>query len=45
MKFHKHDAGHMTYMAAISILKIQWTDFDETWYEASATQAHYIFIK
>ena len=52
MKIHYHDAGHMTKMAAtpkygIKHLKIFFpgTDFYETWYEASETQAHYILFK
>ena len=49
----KHDAGHMTKMVAMQTwynnLKIifagTWANFDETWYEASETQAHYILSK
>ena len=40
----------MTKMAAMLIygknpMKIFWADFDETWYEASETEAHYILFK
>ena len=48
MKINQHDAGHMTKMADMPIYCInrnQWVDFDETWYEASEIQAHYIGFK
>ena len=53
MKINQHDTGHMFKMAAmpiygtntLSVSWNQWVDFDETWYEASEIQAHYILFK
>ena len=55
MKIYRHDAGHMTKMAAMPIygkkpfknllLWNQWTDFHETWYVASGTPAHHSLYK
>ena len=50
LKYYFHDTGHMTKMAAMPIygkkpfknlLLIRWTDFHETWYEASGTPAYH----
>ena len=54
MKNHLHHARHMTKMAAMPIFgktflkflsRNQLANFDETWYEASETQTHYIVFK
>ena len=54
MKMRQHDAGHMAKMAAIPIygkhiknllFMNHWANFDETKYETSATQAHYIMVR
>ena len=48
MKIHKHNAGHATKME-ITLSKSYFQEpvgrFDETWYEASGIQAHYILFK
>ena len=50
----KGDVGHMTKMAVMLIYGKafenipsgnRWADFDETWYEASETQAHNILFQ
>ena len=55
MKIYRHDAGHMTKMAAMPIygknpfknllLRNRWTDFHETWYVTSGTPAHHSLYK
>ena len=54
MKIYKHDSGHMTKMAAMSIygknlqnllLQNQRADFHETGYVALGTPAHHSLLK
>ena len=55
MNIDLHDSGHMNKMATMptygektltNLLSAnQWADFDESWYEASVTRAHYILFK
>ena len=54
MKICGYDAGHMTMIAVMSIYgknplknlyRIRPADFQENWYEASGSSAHYSLFK